>query len=239
MNQAKVKDLQTQLEDLFTKHGFELHPFLVGWYNEQVSPKFHLSFPPDTLAFVVISQPAMFEKAFLPFLTSESRTGLNDPIDECMMHYFSKVHEKFPSVTIMHDFQLNHTRRPKVLVQTAGHVSGAVRFLRAEDYPELGDKKYYPVCHHPVWGGWFALRGVLIFSQVSAVLDKMEPSMVLSNNQAVEMIRLYNECWQDWRWRDVGREGGEKYSDIQIKYFETLPCDRLAVIDDIVGTSVR
>ena len=28
-----------------------------------------------------------------------------------------------------------------------------------KNYPELKDKKFYPVCHHPVWGGWFALRG--------------------------------------------------------------------------------
>jgi len=235
MEPAQVRALQTQLEDILDKYGFELHPFLVGWYNEQVSPKFQLSFPPETLAFVVISQPSMFEKAFLPFLTQESRTGLHDPIDECMMHYFSKVHDNFSSVTVMHDFQLNPTRRPRVLVQTAGHVSGAVRFLRPQDFPELDSKKYYPVCHHPVWGGWFALRGVLVFSEITAVLEKVEPIMVLSDNQAVEMIRLYNECWQDWRWRDVGRETGEKYSDNQIKYFETPPCDRLNVIDGLLS----
>jgi len=238
METEQVKTLQSQLEEVLCPHGFEVHPFLVGWYNEQVSPKFHLDYSPDTLAFTVISQPSMFEKAFLPFLSSQSRTGLHDPIDECMLHYFSKVHEQFPSVSTMHDFQLSPSRRPKVLVQTAGHVSGAVRFLKAQDYPGLGEKKFYPVCHHPVWGGWFALRGVVVFTEKSATLQRIEPPKVLSDNQAVEMISLYNECWQDWRWRDVGREEGErereKYSEVQIKYFEALPADRFKMIDRLV-----
>jgi hypothetical protein len=31
-------------------------------------------------------------------------------------------------VHCLHDFQLEPNRRPKILVQTAGHVSGAVRY---------------------------------------------------------------------------------------------------------------
>ena len=103
-------------------------------------------------------------------------------------------------------------------------------------YPGLVEKKYYPVCHHPVWGGWFALRGVVVFTEKSSTFQRMEPPKVLSDNQAVEMISLYNECWQDWRWRDVGREEGEreKYSEVQIKYFEALPADRFKMIDSLV-----
>ena len=244
MEASEVEKLQSQLEQILCPYGFELHPFLVGWYNDQVTPKFHLDHPPHTLAFTVISQPAMFEKAFLPFLSSQSRSGLHDPIDECMLHYFSKLHDKFPSISTLHDFQLSPSRRPKVLVQTAGHVSGAVRFYQPQDYPQLGSKKHYPVCHHPVWGGWFALRGVVIFTELTADLNRVEPVSMLSENQAVDMIKLYNECWQDWRWRDVGREvGGEavgeegKYSELQIKYFETLPAERFKMIDSFLQGS--
>ena len=64
----------------------------------------------------------------------------------------------------------------------------------------------------------------------------VEPVRMLSDIQAVDMIKLYNECWQDWRWRDVRREGeGEKYYEEQIKCFETLPAERLGLIDSLVG----
>ena len=126
-------------------------------------------------------QIAEFEKAFLPFLSSHYRPGLagrRDPIDECMLHQLSRLASVSASVVTLHDFQLTSSRRPRVLVQTAGHVAGAVTFYQPQvtraqaserrlysihpcpqNYPELAGKKYYPVCHHPVWGGWFALRG--------------------------------------------------------------------------------
>ena len=115
------------------------------------------------------------------------------------------MQDEFPTISTLHDFQLSPSRRPRILVQTAGHVAGAVRFYKPEEYPELWDKKHYPVCHHPVWGGWFALRGVVIFPGVTADIQMVEPVRMLSDIQAVDMIKLYNECWQDWRWRDVGR----------------------------------
>ena len=48
--------------------GFEAHPFKIGWYNESVGEKFELPYSCDTLAFVIISQPSMFENTFLPFV---------------------------------------------------------------------------------------------------------------------------------------------------------------------------
>jgi len=232
-----VRNLQSQIESILEPLGFEVHPFLIGWYNEQVSPKFHLDYPSRTLAFIVISRPSMFEDAFLPFLKSHLRTGLHDPIDECMLHCFSKVKDVFPSVATLHDFQLLPSRRPKVLVQTAGHVSGAVRFFRPEDYTVFSGKKFYPVCHHPCWGGWFALRGVIIFENTESVLDKKEPPYSLTESEAIEMIKLYNECWQDWRWRDVGRNDSNRhlrYSSVQMKYFETSPDKRLPLIENLM-----
>ena len=67
-----------------------------------------------------------------------------------------------------------------------------------QNYPELADKKYYPVCHHPVWGGWFALRGVAILpdTRVDMTRPQVDQSLSLSPDQAVDMITLYNECWQ-------------------------------------------
>ena len=60
--------LEAELKGLADDRGFEVHPFKVGWYNQSVGGRFALPYSDDTLAFVVISQPSMFEKAFLPFV---------------------------------------------------------------------------------------------------------------------------------------------------------------------------
>ena len=65
--------------------------FQVGWYNDQVGAKFELDYAYDTLAFIVISQPSMFEKGFLPFMKEQKYSGIRDPIDECMIYYFQQA----------------------------------------------------------------------------------------------------------------------------------------------------
>ena len=55
-------------------------------------------------------------------------------------------------------------------MQTAGHVSGAVRFYQESDVESSltqGKSKLFPVCMHPKFGGWMALRGILIFPNIS------------------------------------------------------------------------
>ena len=241
---AAVDELKTKIEDILSSHGFEIHPFLTGWYNELVSAKFQLDHPPDTLAFIIISQPRMFENAFLPFLRgSVSSSGdvglseLQDPVDQCMLHYFSRLETLAPVVETLHDFQLSPSRRPKILVQTAGHVSGAVTFYKPGDYSQLAEKKYFPVCHHPVWGGWFALRGVVIFPNLQTELARPHHGRPLTESQAVQLVSLYNEDWRNWTWRDVGREAPalEKYSDLQRKYFATPPAQRWEILRDFIS----
>lgn len=61
--------------------------FQIGWYNAVLSPSLHLSYPDDTLGVVVLSTPAMFEQAFLPFMESRGWKGVSaDPIDQCVKH---------------------------------------------------------------------------------------------------------------------------------------------------------
>ena len=81
---------------------------------------------------------------------------------KCQLEKFDKEIQKF------HDYQLHANRRPKVLVQTAGHVSGAVRFYQESDAdPTLVEGKLFPVCMHPKYGGWMALRGIFVFPNIS------------------------------------------------------------------------
>eukprot|EP00088_Acartia_fossae_P053073 TRINITY_DN6021_c0_g1_i4.p1 TRINITY_DN6021_c0_g1~~TRINITY_DN6021_c0_g1_i4.p1 ORF type:complete len:252 (-),score=35.19 TRINITY_DN6021_c0_g1_i4:153-908(-) len=233
--------MNSRVNEILSEYGFESHPFLVGWYNDLVSEKFHLNYPPNTSACIIISQPSMYEKAFLPFLQQEFDPKVTrDPIDQCMVHYFSKVKNILSDVEVvsLHDFEVDPRRRPRILVQTAGHVSGAVRYYKPCDVQvEQRNNNFYPVCHHPRWGGWFALRGVLIFPGLEdSTLVRPQPPDLLSPCEAGEMLELYNLHWQDWRWRDVGCPE-EKYSPAQIKYFETPPAERFKLIQDYLANN--
>lgn len=95
---------------------------------------------------------------------------------------------------VMYDYEMRPgTRRPKVLVQTAGHVSGAVYFYQKSDianppWPSeqvsflciyflivtvqitnvMFSKGIYGVCLHPEFVGWFAIRAVVVFPNILA-----------------------------------------------------------------------
>jgi cyanocobalamin reductase (cyanide-eliminating) / alkylcobalamin dealkylase len=58
-----------------------------------VAADFQLSYDYDTLAFIVISTPAMFDQAFKPFVcrTDCSEESGRDLIDECISHQFKNV----------------------------------------------------------------------------------------------------------------------------------------------------
>ena len=140
-------------------------------------------------------------------------------------------------VTVLHDFQLNPNRRPKVLVQTAAHVAGAVKFFQDADVQDkellkdVKSPKIFPVCIHPKFGGWFAIRAVVIFEKKKAVkLPKKDCSLCLSEKEIAKLLRLYNDQWQDWSFRDVIKTE-ERYSDMQKMYFETKPDCRFDIID--------
>ena len=66
-----------------------------------------------------------------------STTGIQTAPSALIMTKIIKVSflQALPEFDIdaVHDFELHHTRRPKVLVQTAGHVAGAARYYQRKD----------------------------------------------------------------------------------------------------------
>lgn len=220
--------------------GVTCHPFLLGWYHDRVAPPFHFPWGEDTLAVLLISTPSMFERLFIPYLRSShySHTVL-DPLDQCFKHFFSQLRDLFPlqGVKVIHDFEIcPQTRRPRVLVQTAGHVAGIAHYYQREDVnpdPWPAEKKIFGVSIHPEFGGWFAFRGILIFEDVKAPdLKKAEPvDCVPSQDMRVEVLERYNGNWQDWTFRDVVLGGAkERYSEEQKLYFSTEPGKRLPLV---------
>lgn len=58
--------------------------FQIGWYNDVVETPFNLKYSHDTLAFILVSTPSMFEASFIPYLREHGDTYTRDPLDECM-----------------------------------------------------------------------------------------------------------------------------------------------------------
>lgn len=242
-NHEKQHDITTRLSNILCPLGFEIYPFQVGWYNEQVEEPFRFDLPYATLCYTVVSTPDMFENSFIPFLckTGTSKNpAVMDLLDKNMQHCFTLVKETFPTedVEAIHDYELAATRRPKVLVQPAGHVSGATFYytrscLNPDPFPP--GNKVFGVCIHPRYGGWFALRGVLIFKSVqSPSLAKTAPiDCVPDNDRRVKLLDLFNNHWRDSRYRDIIKVD-KRYSDDQQNYFGTLPKDRSPLIQSLI-----
>ncbi|XP_076462666.1 cyanocobalamin reductase / alkylcobalamin dealkylase-like [Babylonia areolata] len=235
-----VTEVHSKVSQILSPAGFEVHPFLVGWYNDFLSNKtFALPYPEDTLAFIVISTPTMFDKAFKPFICRQTCDQQRDLVDECMIHHFNLIKEAFPSeeVETIHDFELTPTRRPKILVQTAGHVAGAAYYYQRKDVqPDPWDakQKICGVSVHPTYGGWFALRGVVIFKTVRQpeLPFRRAPDCVPGREGRIQLLEGFNFHWKDWTYRDIIR-AEEKYSEEQCRYFETLPKDRKGIVEEI------
>ncbi|XP_013772122.1 methylmalonic aciduria and homocystinuria type C protein homolog [Limulus polyphemus] len=219
--------------------GLEVHPFKVGWYNSQVKPVFKLPYDDNTVAFLIISTPQMFEKAFKPFVCSSELTGLKDPIDECMMFYLHQATQEFVDfdIDVIHDFELLPNRRPLILMQTVGHVAGVTYYYQRSDLkndPWDKSQKIYGVCIHPRYGGWFSFRGVLIFKDVLCpdLVKNPPPDVVASDELRIELLERFNFHWQDWSYRDI-IPVVDIYSEEQKHYFSTKPKDRKQLLDSM------
>ncbi|VTJ75094.1 Hypothetical predicted protein [Marmota monax] len=130
-----VAELKQKIEDTLCPFGFEVYPFQVAWYNELLPPAFHLPLPGPTLAFLVLSTPAMFDQALKPFLQSHHLQSLTDPVDQCVAYHLRRVRQSLPELQmeVIADYEVYPNRRPKILAQTAAHVAGAAYYYQRQD----------------------------------------------------------------------------------------------------------
>ncbi|XP_042272531.1 cyanocobalamin reductase / alkylcobalamin dealkylase isoform X2 [Thunnus maccoyii] len=224
------------LENCVSKHGFEVYPLKIGWYNSVLPASLRLVYPDDCLAVVVLSTPDMFEQAFLPFMQERGYQRMCDPIDQCVKHYVSSaVSQCFPGqkVDVRYDYELLPSRKPKFLAQTAAHVSGAAFYYQQSDVTDHPwGQKMLGVCVHPRFGGWFAIRALLVFEGVtvgSELVQPVPPDCVPSREGRIKLLEAFNLHWQDRSYRDIIRPV-QTYSQKQIDYFSTPPAQRLALL---------
>uniref|UniRef100_A0A8C4NIU0 Cyanocobalamin reductase / alkylcobalamin dealkylase n=1 Tax=Eptatretus burgeri TaxID=7764 RepID=A0A8C4NIU0_EPTBU len=201
---AVLQSLRQQLSPL----GFECYPFQVSWYNEQVVSAFHLQQPPGSLAVLVLSTPAMYDRAFLPFLEGlkeRMEAPPRDPVDSCVAFYLDQAAKAVcggdPWI-VLHDYDIEPvSRRPCILVQTVAHVAGAAFYYQRRDLledPWSDSTKIYGVCMHPHYGGWFALRGAILFPSTDAtsLTRQPAPDCVPSQRDRVLLLEKFNFHWQ-------------------------------------------
>jgi len=120
-------------------------------------------------------------------------------------------------------------RRPKVLMQTAGHISGAAYFYR-----NTISKSALGVSIHPRYGGWFGFRTVIILKSVTCPLERREPIDLLPEKEdQLKLLNSFMFSWQSYAYRDCV-EVVEKYSDRAIKYFATKPGERLDLLRQFI-----
>uniref|UniRef100_A0A8C3SUM0 Cyanocobalamin reductase / alkylcobalamin dealkylase n=1 Tax=Chelydra serpentina TaxID=8475 RepID=A0A8C3SUM0_CHESE len=234
--EPSVAALERRVRGCLWDFGFELSPLKVGWYNAVLQPSFHLRYAEDTLAFVVLSAPSMFDKAFKPFVNKQLLKKINDPVDQCVSYHLSLVKESLPDqrVDIIYDYEILPNRKPKFLAQTAAHVAGAAYYYQRKDVrcDPWGEKKIYGVCIHPRYGGWFAIRGLLIFPDVQVpFLEQVAPiDCVASEEKRIELLEKFNFHWRDWSYRDIV-EVKERYSEEQKAYFGAPPAERFKLLE--------
>ncbi|CAG2117389.1 unnamed protein product [Medioppia subpectinata] len=239
-----------------------------------VSADFHLPFDGNCLAFTIISTPDMFENAFIPYIRMRNTADMLDPINHCMKHYLNKLcmtlSRHSSSVEVIHDFDLQMpNRRPKVLAQTAAHVSGAAFYYKPDvisadraDGRAGGERSLAPLspstqpspslssklshspsgrrllgyCIHPEFGGWFAIRAVLVLADLTAdwMIQRSAKDVLPSVKQRIELLTAFNTNWHDWSaYRDVIAVT-KRYSDLQIQYFQSSATDRRAILNTFI-----
>ncbi|KAM4629076.1 cyanocobalamin reductase / alkylcobalamin dealkylase [Polymixia lowei] len=234
---VNVERVTGLLYDSLSPLGFEVYALKIGWYNAVLSPSLRLAHSDDTLAVVVLNTPAMFEQAFLPFMEKRGCHGVSDPIDQCVKHCInSTISQCFPGqqVGVSYDYEMLPSRKPKFLAQTAAHVAGAAFYYQCSDVTDhpWGDKKMFGVCVHPRFGGWFAIRALLVFEGVEVGSELVQPSppdCVPSREARIQLLEDFNLRWQDWSYRDIVPPV-QTYSQKQRDYFSTPPGQRSALL---------
>jgi len=235
-NTVGVK-IATKVDSYLKQYGYDAAPFLPVWYNK-LSSVVKLNYPDNTVCVVVLSNRDMFEKTLPAHLAST--TSSEDPIDSCTKYFMQRARELFPDeeVDIIYDYDLQpNSPLPLVNMQTVGHSAGLAYYYRPEEVtePSWGDRKMFGCSISPKYGGWFGFRAVLVFKNVQdAEIQYLSPHDSLpSQEEKAKVLELFNNEWKDPAWRDVVLTDEMRYSDEQLDYFNKLPAERGAIVEEM------
>ncbi|CAD6197244.1 unnamed protein product [Caenorhabditis auriculariae] len=246
-----IKDL---VDDLLTEaDGFESYMFKVGSYNAAVGAPFQLPYENDTMALLILSTPDMFDVSFRKWIVGKSQKfdtfeemedSISSPIQSFLDDRLYSVQEKLKEIDanheLIHDYSMTPQRRPRILMQTCGHVAGAAFYYQPahvndEEWPPRGkmgpNLKFIGLSLHPVFGGHFAFRSVFIFPNVKIPqFEESVPRSLLSSlNEVRTALEKFNYSWKDSGFRDFGGPK-RRYSPTQMEFFGRPVSERWEVL---------
>lgn len=238
--------------ELTADDGFESHMFTIGDYNSAVRAPFKFAYDPDTVCVLIISTPNMFDVSFKRWIKLKCKElgsleavaeTISSPIQEFLQSRLEPVCEKFDALRVdyelLHDHSLWPNRKPKILMQTCGHIAGAAYYYQpfqvgGDGWPPRAmeaNKKFIGLSLHPVYGGHFAFRSVFIFPNLRAMnFCAPRPLSILHTVDDIrDALEKFNYSWKDSGFRDFG--GPQKrYSVTQMDFFGRPPAERWSVL---------
>jgi len=100
-------------------------------------------------------------------------------------------------------------------------------------------QKICGVSIHPQYGGWFALRGVILFRDVFVpdLEEKAPPDVVSEERLRIELLEQFNFHWKDEMFRDIVPTVS-KYCQELREYLRAHPTERRTVVANIRENAV-
>ncbi|WKX95409.1 hypothetical protein Q1695_012116 [Nippostrongylus brasiliensis] len=253
-SQDEAISLKRIIDDELTQEdGFESYFFKIGDYNNTVRAAFKMPYDPDTTAVLIISTPSMFDVSFKRWVRMKCKEmgslqavseAVSSPIQEFLQSRMDPICEKLNTMNVeyelFHDHSLWPNRKPKILMQTCGHVAGAAYYyqpfqVRGEGWPPKAmeeGKKFIGLSLHPVYGGHFAFRSVFIFPNLRLLnFSPPQPLSILRSTEEIrDALEKFNYNWKDSGFRDFGGPL-KKYSALQVEFFGKPPAERWSVLE--------
>jgi hypothetical protein len=236
----------------------------VSWYNDlrtQVCPErpqLIESTNPNALCVLLISNNAFFgqvvdtyketrEQISSNFVERTTTRLLNDLVCKLRANGFANEVSSY-----------NLDMAPFLHAQSLGYVSGMVEYLSPDDdcihacesanltKRRLEENRLYTQSRllsltlHPIYGGWFAYRGLLVFHDTPwpITLSRPKPLTFLTPEQKRTALHEYNVHPEMGYWRDLNNRSlgkVERYDLIQFAFFHEPSTDRRRRILEILS----
>lgn len=242
---------------------FHVHcspPFLVGWYNDErkrtAGGESMIKADEDAVAFAMYTRPGYLDTILDHYGRARPSSHFVDAAtNEVLQQLRTKLPDAFGAVVTNTD-----EGPPYYHVQTVGAVAGVDQHMEAGDVndplweSDLSDRleetrdermwgtdpqvrrKIFGVNMHPIYGGWYAYRALVVLHAVRAKdLKRPEPLSFVSGDDMRRILSEYNLRHADCNWRDlklIGHPAEHRYTPEEFFFFtETAASKRRKFLD--------
>eukprot|EP00933_Yihiella_yeosuensis_P052522 TRINITY_DN50615_c0_g1_i1.p1 TRINITY_DN50615_c0_g1~~TRINITY_DN50615_c0_g1_i1.p1 ORF type:complete len:298 (-),score=63.24 TRINITY_DN50615_c0_g1_i1:8-901(-) len=231
-------------------------PFLVEWYNSKRSEVAggtqSIDAPDSAVAFAVYSVPHFLDVIVEQYARERPKDAFVDGTTNAIL---SQLRSLLPA-SLKAEIVNTDVGPPYYHVQTIGAIAGVDQHIEVEDLRTVEDykeweedlsdqleetrdpkmwgtssemrRKIFGVNVHPVYGGWYAYRALIVLGGASkASLKKPEELKFVETENARRIMHEYNMRHANCNWRDLRADGHppeRAYSPEEFFFFtETSP----------------